>query len=320
MPAPKREHFRPRSRRLFDHLSTSTPIPATAGPSISPRTRSLSRHSLKQQHIPRACWCHPNNVAHIPHALCRRDIIIMASFTRFAPRWSSSPSSSTPPIQWARALGLVMIFASKALASPEDELPEPTLVPNIWLPNLDGAPHATPTPQLITTPDSVEDLIKDTRIRFWEEGKWTALEPAEHELRKRTVTASVTTTLEIPVSTADSTTLVSSTSSTASATSTSTESSTTASSSPLPSFFDGGLSNNFTSSTCPTFIDNMITAEEFQTCYPISLLLQVRPETRYQAAIYNSNIKVHRAQIPSSKPRSPSSASLAFSIPPAPPT
>jgi hypothetical protein len=44
----------------------------------------------------------------------------------------------------------------------------------------------------------------------------------------------------------------------------------------LPSPFDGGITSNFTSTTCPTFFDNMLADPELQKCYPVSLMLQVR--------------------------------------------
>ncbi|CAN8097023.1 unnamed protein product [Discula destructiva] len=117
-----------------------------------------------------------------------------------------------------------------------------------------------------------DQLMVDTRIRLWEDGKWTLLHPAEHELRRRTADDSdpVTESLAIIVSTAASTPVQSSTPATTSSPSTTAA---PASSSPLPTFFDGGLSNNFTESSCPSFINSMIAAQEFQACYPISLLL-----------------------------------------------
>lgn len=45
----------------------------------------------------------------------------------------------------------------------------------------------------------------------------------------------------------------------------------------LPQPFDASLGNNFTSSSCPTFFDRFLDDPSFQSCLPLSLLLQVRP-------------------------------------------
>jgi hypothetical protein len=43
----------------------------------------------------------------------------------------------------------------------------------------------------------------------------------------------------------------------------------------LPQVFDSNIGNNFTSTTCPTFFEKLITDSNFQECYPLSLLLTV---------------------------------------------
>lgn len=43
----------------------------------------------------------------------------------------------------------------------------------------------------------------------------------------------------------------------------------------LPQPFDGGLGNNFTQPSCPTFINGFLRNETFNSCLPFSLLLQV---------------------------------------------
>lgn len=48
--------------------------------------------------------------------------------------------------------------------------------------------------------------------------------------------------------------------------------------SPLPSPFDNNLDFNFTSNggkSCPRFLNELLTSEEFKECYPISMILQV---------------------------------------------
>ncbi|KAJ0109289.1 hypothetical protein J7T55_009621 [Diaporthe amygdali] len=140
-----------------------------------------------------------------------------------------------PRIQWSTALCLVLSLASSALATRTtiDELPEPT-----------------------RAPDLAQALLLDTHIPVLDQGKWTMMEPAENELRRRaTAGGSVTTTFEITIS--------------PSATATS-----TTSSSPLPSPFDGGISSNFTSTSCPTFFESMLADPELQACYPVSMMLQ----------------------------------------------
>lgn len=43
----------------------------------------------------------------------------------------------------------------------------------------------------------------------------------------------------------------------------------------LPQVFDSNVGNNFTSQTCPTFFETLMTDNTFQECYPLSLLLTV---------------------------------------------
>ena len=48
--------------------------------------------------------------------------------------------------------------------------------------------------------------------------------------------------------------------------------------SPLPSPFDNNLNFNFTSNggkSCPRFLNELLTSEEFKECYPVSMVLQV---------------------------------------------
>lgn len=48
--------------------------------------------------------------------------------------------------------------------------------------------------------------------------------------------------------------------------------------SPLPSPFDNNLDFNFTSNggkSCPRFLNELLTSDEFKECYPISMILQV---------------------------------------------
>ncbi|KAK7740583.1 hypothetical protein SLS53_005428 [Cytospora paraplurivora] len=174
---------------------------------------------------------------------------------------SSTARYHRPRIQWAAALCLAASLSSHALATPLlAGLAEPT-----------------------AAPDLAETLLLDTQVpALLDHGMWTMLEPAE--LRRRaSVASSVTTTFEITVPSTTSAAMSTDdsglespsdaeTSVSASAT-TSTVTATTSSSS-LPSPFDGGLSNNFTTKTCPTFINDMLADAEFQACYPVSLLIQ----------------------------------------------
>lgn len=170
---------------------------------------------------------------------------------------STARGHSRPRIQWAAALCLAASLTSHALATPLlAGLPEPT-----------------------AAPDLAETLLLDTQVpALLGHGMWTMLEPAE--LRRRASAASsVTTTFEITVpsttSGAASTDASGLESPTDAETSVSASAMTaTTSPSPLPSPFDGGLSNNFTSTTCPTFINDMLADAEFQACYPVSLLIQ----------------------------------------------
>jgi hypothetical protein len=43
----------------------------------------------------------------------------------------------------------------------------------------------------------------------------------------------------------------------------------------LPQVFDSNIGNNFTSTSCPTFFEKLVTDSNFQECYPLSLLLTV---------------------------------------------
>lgn len=115
-------------------------------------------------------------------------------------------------------------------------------------------------------------LVLDSRVPYHEDGQWTMLSQEEHELKKRALmvvaratnatnstvgsngSGSATTTISIPVATTTETTK------------------------PLPVPFDGGLAANFTENNgaCPSFINGFLTDPNFITCYPVSMLLQVR--------------------------------------------
>jgi hypothetical protein len=54
--------------------------------------------------------------------------------------------------------------------------------------------------------------------------------------------------------------------------------------SPLPSPFDNNLDFNFTSNggkSCPVYLNNLLTSAQFKACYPLSMLLQVRPRPHH---------------------------------------
>jgi hypothetical protein len=46
-------------------------------------------------------------------------------------------------------------------------------------------------------------------------------------------------------------------------------------SSPLPSAFDTSLGSNFTTASCETWFNGFLASEDFVSCHPFSLLLQV---------------------------------------------
>jgi hypothetical protein len=54
----------------------------------------------------------------------------------------------------------------------------------------------------------------------------------------------------------------------------------TGSPSPLPAAFDGNIASEFKTvdedDSCPNFIENLLGSDEFQRCYPFSMLMQVR--------------------------------------------
>jgi hypothetical protein len=104
-----------------------------------------------------------------------------------------------------------------------------------------------------------------------------------------------------------STTVASSTSKT---TTTSAAATTTASSSnPLPVVFDSSIGANFTSQTCPDFINGFLQNATFKACLPFSLLLKVCQHPAKVVLPYSSTpLTPRRIPSPSSKPPSPSSA------------
>ncbi|KAG8156690.1 hypothetical protein KVR01_013481 [Diaporthe batatas] len=105
-------------------------------------------------------------------------------------------------------------------------------------------------PQPTEAPYLAEALLLDTHVPVLDQGRWITMDPPENELRRRATAApSVTTTFEITISQSPT-------------------------ASPLPSPFDGGITTNFTSTTCPSFFDNMLADPELQACYPVSLMLQ----------------------------------------------
>lgn len=127
-------------------------------------------------------------------------------------------------------------------------------------------------------------------------------------IRRQASDNAPSSTSSVPLSTIlapSQTTATTSVASTASTTSLSVES-TIASSSPLPQPFDTNLGNNFTNPNCPIFFSRFLANETFQSCLPLSLLLQVRLGQR---DITHSRTNSFRHPTPSSPPKSLSSAS-----------
>ncbi|KAI1337807.1 hypothetical protein F5Y15DRAFT_144701 [Xylariaceae sp. FL0016] len=116
--------------------------------------------------------------------------------------------------------------------------------------SLDSPPRPTETALLI-----------DTRIPVFVDGHWQIMSEEDHrQLHVRGAASNVgaTTTIAIDVSTV-----------------TADPTSTTTTASPLPSPFDGALSANFSNDdACPDFINNFLANSTFQSCYPVSILLQ----------------------------------------------
>jgi hypothetical protein len=56
----------------------------------------------------------------------------------------------------------------------------------------------------------------------------------------------------------------------------------TAADPPDPQAFDSSIGTNFTSQSCPRFFKTFLSDKEFKSCYPFSLLLQVRHSINYK--------------------------------------
>lgn len=115
-----------------------------------------------------------------------------------------------------------------------------------------------------------ETLIVDTRVPVYDSGHWVMLSQEEHVdlLHRRVATAksaqaTTTTVAQISLSstTAEATVL---------------ETALTSAASALPSPFDTLSTSNFSSATCLSFIQDLLANDTFQSCYPLSMLLQVR--------------------------------------------
>ncbi|KAI0145802.1 hypothetical protein F4776DRAFT_375928 [Hypoxylon sp. NC0597] len=134
------------------------------------------------------------------------------------------------------------------------------LIISCWVP-LTAAISLEDTPRSIGT-----TLLIDTRIPVLVNGQWQIM--SEEELLDRELVRRVpaTQTYEIDVSKATATT------------GSSTAATTTVATSPLPSPFDGALAANFSGDdgggSCLDFIDKFLADPQFQTCYPLSLLLK----------------------------------------------
>ena len=153
------------------------------------------------------------------------------------------------------SLWLAACFACLA-SSVASKVPESELLNHIQDVT---APPSMPTHQ----PRDSSFLMTDTRTPVMENGQWTMLAHDEVELRLRKRQDEEGSTTVFTISVGDSTTV----SPTA-----------TESAQPLPSPFDSSLAFNFTSndgSSCPTYINEMLTSPTFQSCYPLSLLIQV---------------------------------------------
>lgn len=75
----------------------------------------------------------------------------------------------------------------------------------------------------------------------------------------------------------------------------------------LPKVFDGGLGNNYTEPSCPTFLQSMIDNQTFTDCLPFSLLLQVLP-LNWSFTLTpdrNANLEITRTPSPFSLPPNP---------------
>ncbi|KAF9872935.1 C6 transcription factor [Colletotrichum karsti] len=160
----------------------------------------------------------------------------------------SSPSSRRPRSLWLIILLTVISLVSAASESLSEALP------------------AQITPPAIIAP--LDALIVDDRTPTMIRGRWTML--PNQELRKRdddSVTDTPTATQKVKA-TDDPTTLT---------ISVAVPATTVAAASPLPSPFDTSLAFNFTSNdgaSCPRFINELLTNQNFKKCYPLSMLLQ----------------------------------------------
>lgn len=137
---------------------------------------------------------------------------------------------------------------------------------------IDGV--AVPTDALLVD-NSVPVLVGD-------EWTWISDDDAEVDLRKRQDKDEEETTTVSSSSQAARTSGISSVSS-ASKTTAVTSSKAVATTAALPSPFDSGLDFKFTSNggkSCPNFLNEMLLDETFKSCYPVSLMLEVRTAER----------------------------------------
>ena len=171
------------------------------------------------------------------------------------------------PIQTTHLLFLIFLTCCLSFSSATSYLIEEEMIET----QADGSDPSGSTVDDLALPGT---LLVDPAYPIPNE--WT-LQNSPGDLKRRddSLNAASSTSSSAPTSTdsgSASTTLVSSASSTSSGLVVSTPLPT----SQLPEPFDLGFSNNITTS-CQSFMNNMLSNDTFKTCLPFSLLLQVWP-------------------------------------------
>ncbi|KAL0931979.1 C6 transcription factor [Colletotrichum truncatum] len=173
---------------------------------------------------------------------------MMAHTPLIMPSFTTTPFTRKPRSTWLLFLAII------ALVSATSE-------------SFSGTLPAQITPPAVAAP--LDALIVDARSPTMIKGRWTML-PHENDLRKRDkdgITPTPSATQKVKA-TDDPTTLT---------LSVTVPAATAEAPSPLPSPFDTSLAFNFTSNdgaSCPRFINELLTNQNFKKCYPLSMLLQ----------------------------------------------
>lgn len=187
------------------------------------------------------------NMANSPASL------IQPSSPSFNPRFRCS--NSQPP-RLRKALSFILLLAclaTTALAQSETQHPAITSSTSLAAPaSTDVSDGQGPSARAATSNWNI--LRKQLRKRKDQDVETSSTTKSSETKKGSATTTTLTISIEQPTSSSSS------------------------NSSPLPQAFDGNLASEFSStagSKCPAFLNSLLASPSFETCYPLSMLIQV---------------------------------------------